>query len=301
MDEVPPIFRIVRCTRDKNVYQDLKNRVLSVEEKIWLCREVDGLNKEREDQIRSKKGLIRRYHLYKNFFTHNYKRYQAGSLSTKGRLYGISNDQIKIITDKIAIARCNQAPLDSNELKDLINKGYVETSIERGKVNPEFEGIQPRTFKNLCAREGITLHSPGAIQEAQIAACKDPFMSYHWYLICLALSDILPATNKFNIDATTYVFEEKGKGAKAASLLNIEDYKIDGYDTISLTKNSKEVKSSKTGSKLPFAIKNMMMINAHGEASKFVLIVAIKEMLETEWHVEEVRGLSISVSVGESG
>jgi hypothetical protein len=43
------------------------------------------------------------------------------------------------------------------------------------------------------------------------------------------------------------------------------------------------------------------MINASGENSEFVLIVAIKDFPENEWHVEKVMGLSISTSIGTSG
>ena len=46
-------------------YRNLKRVLLSSEEKIWLFREVEGLiNGLREDQICTKKGLIRRYKLH---------------------------------------------------------------------------------------------------------------------------------------------------------------------------------------------------------------------------------------------
>ena len=56
-------------------YQNLCNQPLTVDEKNWLCREVNGTSSDVEGQIRTKRGLVRRYGLYKNFFQKNLKHF----------------------------------------------------------------------------------------------------------------------------------------------------------------------------------------------------------------------------------
>lgn len=298
-DSIPERLRPLRSSRSDFRYNDLSGKTLSLEEKIWLFKEYDGENEVREDQIIGNKNqLMKRYGLYKYFFAKNYKSYKNGSMVMPGGQFGISDKYVKEITDKIMIARHASQPLTSTSLKPLLNEAFFKTQIDRGKVNPAFEEIDTRTYKKFKETHDLVEWSQNAIQQAQIDACKDPYMSYHWYMICYALSAFLYACQKWNIDATTYVFQPKGKGAKAIKLLNEGDYSIDIEDKIVL-KN--EIKSTLQGSKLPFAIKNMMMISAAGEAGEFVLVVAIKEMGVDDWFAVEVIGMSISVTVGTKG
>ena len=50
--------------------------------------------------------------------------------------------------------------------------------------------------------------------------------------------------------------------------------------------------------RLPFAIKVMQMCNAQGECSPFVCIISVLSFEAKQWHVERVRGLTHTGSMG---
>lgn len=299
-DVVPECFKIVRTTRDGNIYNDLTSYQFTLEEKLWICDEAVGEHSPRPDILAgNKKGLIRRYGLYSSWFKKNWASYLVGNLSLKGGQAGLDGLAVKLIKDAIMVARHAVAPINEVELRKLINDGMFNTMLRRGNVNPAFQTAKSTTIATMMIRYGFKCSSPGAIQEAQVAACKDLYMSYMWYLICYACSNKLLMYNKWNIDATTHVFMPAGNGSKAISLLKEKEYKIDIEDKITLLQ---EVKTLKKGHKLPYAIKNMMMmIAASGECSEFALLVVVKELGPDEWYCEEVPQLSISVTVGTKG
>jgi hypothetical protein len=310
-ETTPDCFKVLnffKQTRHNNFadhtyeYQDLKGRLFTASEKRWLFQEVYKDNGIRiwENQIFfKKKALLNRYNIYQSFFKKNEKSFDENKLSNNGSgIDGISLIYIEEISKQVMIARHNSAPIKDSALRVLINDGYQKTAIDRGKVDPFFEGVCNRTYIKIIEKHGFLLRSDYCIQQAQVDACKCPYMSYHWYLICLALGNHLPAAYKTNIDATTYVFTPVGKGEKSVKMINENDFEIDIEDKIKL---KSEIKSTLTGSALPFAIKEMRQINAAGDSSEFCFIVAIKELSPDDWYVEEVVGLSMSSSVSTVG
>ncbi len=71
-----------------------------------------------------------------------------------------------------------------------------------------------RYCRDYCQREGVARGKPDKTTAARDNACKCPFMSFVWYVVCEALSSKLPATHKRNADATTYEFTSREANGK---------------------------------------------------------------------------------------
>lgn len=76
-------------------------------------------------------------------------------------------------------------------------------------------------MKSVIKKANITLPTPAAIQ---VKSCKDHFLAYQFYLVCYAAMGRLSALRKYNMDATTHVFENIYKGSKVAVLANDKEY-----------------------------------------------------------------------------
>ena len=146
---------------------------------------------------------------------------------------------------------------------------------------------------------------------ARDASCKCPRMSFVWFLVCYLLSAFLPAENKWNFDCSTYVFNGIGQGDKIRSLANESDIhallkEVDRVEDENVEETA--TKSSNRGSKtrsisnaLPFAIKVGALINAAGEKGPCLMIIAIPNMPENEFHFEKINALSFTCEIGQIG
>lgn len=294
----PVRFQPLRSNKGALRFQNLSGEKLTTCEKLWLCKEVESQNVATKWSIHTKKGLVKRYNLYKAFFQKNWESYKNGDIKPAAGPAPVSQKYIGEIKDAIMVARHGVEPLNDAALRVLINEGVVKTNRDRRHPNPAFESLSNKSYLKLLNGNDMRLNSVQSIQVAQLQACKDPFMSYMWYLICLACSGKLSASQKWNADATTFVFQPPGKGGKVVTLLNEKDYIIDAEDTIKL---KSEIKSTKAGSGLPFAIKFMELIGACGACSDLVLIVAIKEMGKDDWLHVDVKGMGTTCGIGSSG
>ena len=169
-------------------------------------------------------------------------------------------------------------------------------------VHQKLHGLSDRAVQGYIKRKRIQVRPTDNSNIARVNACLCPLMSYMWYLINLVLGANLPAENKWNADATTYVFEAVGKDEKVCRLLQEDEFEHvgDDDDAIEVKRLSGGRNKSKSTT-LPFAIKLMHMISAFGESSDLVLIIAIPTLPANEWYVEEVNGLSYSSHVGSKG
>jgi hypothetical protein len=114
--------------------------------------------------------------------------------------------------------------IPSSELDGLFNEAVRSTFKRRyGYVDSEFTGLETRALKKLKVKHGIVQNKPDVTTDARLSACMCPRMSYMWYLICWTLSRTLPGVLKWNADASTYVFEAKGKGDTICSLAKDSD------------------------------------------------------------------------------
>jgi hypothetical protein len=204
-------------------YKNLSGKSFSFAEKEWLCREVLGRNEVRDDQDISKKGIIRRYGIYSSFFKKNLNNYLSGNMKANtGKPIGISSVETEIIKDKVFKMKQSGTPLLVDEVKS-INVAYQRTSMMRGSSEvPEM--VDKRTFTKFIQSNGMAERAISGISDAQVNACKCPFMSYMWYLVNLAFANELPSTNKWNLDAITHCFEPSGKNGRAIIILDENKY-----------------------------------------------------------------------------
>jgi hypothetical protein len=319
MDNIPQRFRpiIGRAFRDGiglTTYHRLKrtDERLSADEIIWLFKEVDEktLSIPWEGQIRSRKGLIARYNLYKNFFKKKKRRFDQGDTfdASSGGQECIDGKSKKRIATTMLAAAASVQPLTNSGLITLLNSEVVETNKRKGRVDPSFETVTDKTYLRFRKRHKVQCHLPDMCTEARFTACSCPRMSFMWYLICWTLSRFLPSTHKWNADASTYVFLAKGSGNRLCTLapdsdmdrlLDIVDDAAEEETTVPTTAKSKKSRNAPT--QLPFAIKVMQLCNAAGESGKPCVIIAVKGMPADAFFVASVVGLSWSNCGSESG
>lgn len=260
-EQVPVRLRM-KCYSDRQVkepsYRDLRGVTLSPEEKTWLCQEVGCKNVARYNMCRSKKGLIRRYGLYKNFFTKNWKSYiKHGSTMSKGAppIGSAPGERNRILT--LLTKRRNEVDeMTYHELTDelsSIKKARKESANIFVPAEKLDRKVDSRTTAAFVKRNNLQLGNKQPIDKSRVAACSCPLISYVWYIICLAISGYLPPCCKWNADACTFVFHSK-HSHKTVRLLHENEYEflVDGEVQLNDTQKGK---SKSTNSKLPYGIK----------------------------------------------
>jgi len=127
--ELLPLRLRMQCCSERQIkdpsYRDLRGVTLNPEEKTWLCQEVDGKNAVRYDMCRSKKGLIRRYGLYKNFFRHNWKSYTR---------YGVSMPKGGVPIGSAPDERCRVLSLLTKRRNEVDEMTYHELTDELSSI-----------------------------------------------------------------------------------------------------------------------------------------------------------------------
>ena len=290
----------------KFVYKNLSNTTLSIDEKSWLCAEVSGDSPAFEDQLRTQRGLIRRYGLYENFFKKNYRHYLEYGTCRKGsgRPEIVDPHEWQEVATEICNRRKDIDEIPFSEVNRLINKAAIRSNRKVGRVDSNLilHGLSASAIREYLKRHRVQVRPTENSNAARVSSCLCPLMSYMWFLICYVFCGTLPATNKWNADATTYVFEPRLKNQKVCRLLDDDEIKVlgDNEDDIKIKRLQGGRRKSRSTT-LPFAIKLMHMISAFGESSDLVLIIAVKNMQEYDWCVEEVNGLAYSSYIGAKG
>lgn len=319
---VPQRLRPTLVTRFKHVYHDFKKEglVLTVLEKKWLFQEVTKRNIVREgkeeDQLFLKEGLISRYGLHCKFFRGtSFKNFlEFGDINLNGHHPSpILPHILEDIQRKIALEE-NGNHLTSNEIKKLVIKGIYDSSQLRHNPKPQNfleNGIGAPYFKKIVKQAGINLRFPGNIDQSQKNAREDVLLLYGWYLVLQATAGHLDGMRKYNMDATTHVFENLQEGCQVATIADEAMYKrlvLSGVDDdpdilpqVLPKRSRQQIKSLRVGCKLGFAIKLFLCINASGKVGDMILVVAVKGMGANDWHHEEIKGLSITNGIKEVG
>lgn len=113
---------------------------------------------------------------------------------------------------------------------------------------------------------------------------------------------------KWNSDSSTYVFQPMGVGDKVCSLSPSGEIlrilkELDGIDKEDFLhqSTSRGYKTKSISTSLTFALKVHTLPNADGEKGPAIMIVAIKDLADDVWHVEEVAGLSFTCEAGSKG
>jgi hypothetical protein len=314
MDPIPEIFKpLAACTRSDDVRFNIipKGYVMLPAEKEWLCKEADlnAVVPIWPGQERRKKGLIRRYGLYKKWFEKNWPIYinPNRGFTGSGRPEAIDEQGWRVIAEHLAKCKKEVNEASITELTCLMSNEAIMTGLRRQRpLGDDFRELDGRTVKHHKKEKGITTGSPGLTTDARVKACSCPRMSFMWYLICYVLSRILPGSHKWNSDGTTYVFESKGKGEKVCSLADDSQLKdlldeIDEEDGIFPKSSAKGKKSSSQDNDLAFAIKVMHLSNAAGDSGPACVLLANKRMPKDKFYVKHVKGLYWGNGVSRTG
>ena len=203
-------------------FRNLHGHILTAEEKLWLCKEVEGSNAQSEDSIHTKKGLIRRYNLsayvFKNHFK-NFKKY--GYCLNHGGQPIVDIDGSETIKRKILEATYRNDEMTKSDLKNLLSE---EAILKRRKhslvVSPNFVSVCDKTVNRFISKNEILINNKNKhTTKAREESCSCPYVSYVWYLVCLCLSKDLPPSHKWNADATTFVFlsQQNSAGLRLSS------------------------------------------------------------------------------------
>lgn len=258
---MPPRLRM-KCYSDRQIkeplYRNLKGVALTLEEKVWLCQEVDGKNAVRYDMRRTKKGLVKRYGLYKSFFKTNWKSYvRNGTVRPLGAPpIGSAPDERTSILTLLTKRRNEVDELTYSELTDKLSSIKKARNHDAGIFIPAEKldsKVDTRTTAAFIKRNNLQLGSRQPIDNSRVKACSCPLMSYVWYVICLAISGTLVPCCKWNADACTFVFRSKHSN-KTVRLLHENEYEFLTDGDVQLN-NTQKGKSKSAKSQLPYAIK----------------------------------------------
>lgn len=280
-------------------FRDLKGHTLSVAEKEWLCDEVLGKNPEHSFPCATKRGLVRRYNLYDDFFRRNMPSYLHYEHCLPGHHPEAIEPAIRdTIRNHVQEAQNNRNTVTDTQLRKILQKG-ITVSNGRKRSNSEMSiaiassavidiseadklCVTAEYRRRYCEREQIAIGRPDKTTVARDNACKCPFSSYVWFILLEAVSSKLPASHKWNADSTTYPFESAEYNETVAFVKNAPG---------TLQKQHKPRKVM-LDNNLCLNVKVMFMCNANGDFSDLVTIISIPTLDSGQWHVENVTGLS---------
>ena len=131
LDDIPTIFRPLRSHHAIfPVYKNLQGRILSDDEKAWLCNEVaqNSTSPVWYDQCRSKTGLQTRYGLSSNFFFRNMKTYLNPHISFQsggGKRKYIDNTSLSALANAMENRSNAHNDISNSVLKKMYESSYV--------------------------------------------------------------------------------------------------------------------------------------------------------------------------------
>ena len=282
-------------------------------EKQWLCQQADlTIPSTSSVQVRTKKGLIRRYGLMKNWFkSRNWDIYMDSTKtfhSTSGRPELLDDEALLLIGRQLVEKEGNLDRIPKTQLKKLIKQEIDASQVRRGMEPTTKKSISEDQFQRFKAKHSVTSQAPDLNTTARIIACFCPRLAFAFYLVCYVIYGHLEPMCKWNTDCTTYVFEPLGAGDKVCALSRKSDLldrirEVDGPEPDDVlpqsTSRGSKTRSISTG--LPFAIKVQTLNNAQGDMGPAVLIVAVKSFPEGRWLCEEVTSLSFTSELGQKG
>ena len=181
-------------------------------------------------------------------------------------------DSMNTITDK-DIARSLHKGIVASTLRKrkLSALTLVETSAAViSLTNADTDMVSTRYLNKYCADEKMTVARSDKTTEARDNACKCPFLSYVWYVVCEALSAHLPASHKWNADGSTYEFTCSEKNIKSVFFRENSD---DDF-----LRSQRKPRQKLTDNSLSISIKIQYMASAAGDSSDMVAIIAMDEL-----------------------
>lgn len=274
----------LRTLRSGSVFCDLRDPPLTSEEKLYFLHNI-WFKREDQNDI-SDVGLLERYNLAASTvrrWVHAYV--STGTIPERVGRPSLMDQQGKTYSDSILNEREEaKNPMSPEETNDLLVDAIKATAKRRNEV----------LLSRPCAdtlkkyKQELKVHTvkPQMQSIARFKACSDPRMSYAMWIMLKACTSSLPPNLIWNWDATQFICKRSGSGKMVCVIENRD--------------RSKPV--TKIGDDpLDIAIKWMHMGSANGQAVPLVLLVAVPDMKDEEFHYFAIPGLTYGVDIDAIG
>lgn len=288
---IPECFQRITATRsDDYRFEDLKNHQFTKYEKDFLAAELLGFHslltptKILNNGIErwTAQGFAQRHNICHQKIDLWKKNLSSGKGNKEGPGCYTALDDVgkENICKRINDGNSSTCSLLISDLRPVIENERKETRKRRGAAVQAEEEITVSTsyVQKFRCMNNIQARSAQDLTPARLKALLDIRMSYRIACMYEAFSGHLPATHKWNADATTMVVHKPGQGSNVCY--------IPGPDAL------KKLDSSVVTNDLALLVKWVLMCNADGYTSPLVLIVTVNTMPEGKFFVHKTQGLS---------
>ena len=297
---IPRCFQPLHGTRSGEIrFYDLEKYRFKREEKLFLCREL-----QREHELllptyfcqnnttkKSARGLEERHNVPHGKFSKWLSSYKKGEPlhDSPGRPTALDKESIENIENRIVNGNVTTQSLLVQDFAKVVKEEVKNTQKRRGKrLFPETDPDISLSYVHKCKKlMGVKARKPQDLTPARLAALRDIRMVYRIACSYEAFSGHLPATHKWNADATTFIISPNGAGSLVC--------------TIPTKETLVKLDSSVVPNGLNILVKWVLMASAQGETSPCVLIITVPDMPEGKFYVRKVVGLTGKDVVGDFG
>ena len=181
------------------------------EEKLWLCEQADNrIETTSYAQVRTKKGLVKRYGLHKNWFSRvNWSIYidpKRTFHANSGRPDDIDDNSLLDIGRSMLAKQIVFNNIPKSQLRKLLKDEIDQSRIRRGLEPTDAKLCSEKVFQRFKTKHGIAVKSSDLNTAARLIACFCPRLSFAWFLVLYLISGLSPPMYKWNSDCSTYVF-----------------------------------------------------------------------------------------------
>lgn len=291
LNHVPECYQQLTPTRSQQIrFEDLANHQFTTYEKNFLVGELLKMHDYLPPTKITKRGVAKKsaqgFATRHNIGSTTIDRWKTNFTTGKGNQEGSGCPTVlddigkENICKRINEGNSTTCSLLACDLKAVVENEKLETMKRRGKrPAPEADITVSTSYcQKIRVDLDIKLRSPQDLTPARLKALQDIRMSYRIACMYEAFSGHLPATHKWNADATTMIVHKKGQGANVCYIpTRTESQKLD---------------SSSVVNDLALLVKWVLMVNAAGYSSPIVLIVTVNQMPEDKYFVTKVPGLT---------
>ena len=301
--DVPEVLRPLVETRLQTVrFYDLSEYSLSVEEKLFLVKEILGDTQRlpatfiRKDSGVGKctaKGIAERYNINPRTVQKWVESYDNGNIFKDGSGRPALLDDIgkEAIRSEIISSCKARKPIKTEKLPELITKCMIATQERQGKRNIQTTA-SPSYFRKIEKEVKIKKRKAQALNHGRTEAENDPRLCYLVACIFEAFSGHLPAEYKWNADATTLITHDDGEGETVCFLPSNEE-EIQQYE--------RKLDSSEITNSMALLVKWVQFCNAAGEMGPLTLVFSMPGIPEGKFFAQKVKGLAKSVDIDAEG
>jgi len=260
---IPSCYLPIADTRSGETrFWDLKVYRFKKAEKIFMCKELTGESHHllptrvcRDGtEKRTARGFGIRHNVDHCKFSKWLEKYKAGEplYDSPGRPTALDEIANENIENRIINGNSTTQSLLYSDLAEVMKAEKRDTLIRAGKrMLPETEvKLSPSYVSKRTKILGIKARKPQDLTPARLAALRDIRLTYRVACCYEAFSGHLPATHKWNADATTMIVAPDKVGSLVCSIPSAEE--------------KKKLDSSTVPNGLNLLVKWVLMASANG-------------------------------------